>query len=62
VKRFLRNIWRDFWGGDPPAGLRDGLRRILSPPVDCVRCKGIGEEPGDMIDCKRCGGCGLEPL
>lgn len=59
MKRFILNVWRDLWGGDPPTGLRDALHRIISPPVDCTRCKGIGEEP-DGIDCTRCGGRGLE--
>jgi hypothetical protein len=62
VKRFLLNIWRDIWGGDPPTSFLAMLKRILAPPVDCTRCGGIGEEPGDIIACKRCGGNGLEPL
>lgn len=61
MKRFFRTLWHDIWGGDPPTSIGNWIVRMLTPPKDCTRCHGIGEEPGDMIDCTRCRGCGLEP-
>lgn len=66
MKRLLRTLWLDLWGGDPPASVSAWLKRVFTPAKDCTRCGGIGQDPGDVCHarydaCSRCGGNGLEP-